>query len=69
VAQIWGFRVQNYRSLRDVTLGKLSGNQETDILTPLTLLPAPFFPITTASSAFGDIMQLTMPNRARDEND
>ncbi len=38
MAQIEGFRVQNYRSLRDVTLGKLSEDQETDILTPLTVV-------------------------------
>ena len=38
MAQIEGFRVQNYRSLRDVTLGRLPGDQEADILTPLTVV-------------------------------
>jgi len=38
VAQIEGFRVQNYRSLRDVTLGRLSGNTGADVLTPLTVV-------------------------------
>jgi hypothetical protein len=28
VALIEGFRVQNYRSLRDVALGRLSGNPD-----------------------------------------
>ena len=36
VAQIEGFRVQNYRSLRDVTLGRLLRSQDADPLTPLT---------------------------------
>lgn len=35
---IEGFRVQNYRSLRDVTLGKLSGQQSGEPLTPLTVV-------------------------------
>lgn len=38
MALIEGFRVQNYRSLRDVTLGKLSGQQAGDPLTPLTVV-------------------------------
>jgi predicted ATPase len=38
VALIEGFRVQNYRSLRDVTIGKLSGHSEAEILTPLTVV-------------------------------
>ena len=38
MALIEGFRVQNYRSLRDITLGKLSGQQEGDPLTPLTVV-------------------------------
>jgi predicted ATPase len=38
VALIEGFRVQNYRSLRDVALGRLSGNPEADVLTPLTVV-------------------------------
>jgi predicted ATPase len=36
VAPIEGFRVQNYRSLRDVALGRLSGYPDAAILTPLT---------------------------------
>lgn len=36
MALIEGFRVQNYRALRDVTLGKLSAQQTVDPLTPLT---------------------------------
>jgi predicted ATPase len=36
MALIEGFRVQNYRSLRDVTLGSLSRNTGTGALTPLT---------------------------------
>ncbi len=35
---IEGFRVQNYRSLRDVTLGKLSNTQSSEPLTPLTVV-------------------------------
>ncbi len=38
MALIEGFRVQNYRSLRDITLGKLSGQQAGDPLTPLTVV-------------------------------
>lgn len=38
MALIEGFRVQNYRSLRDVTLGKLSGQQGGEALTPLTVV-------------------------------
>jgi predicted ATPase len=36
VALIEGFRVQNYRSLRDVRLGRLSDDRATQSLTPLT---------------------------------
>jgi predicted ATPase len=36
MALIQGFRIQNYRSLKDVTLGKLSGQKTGDPLTPLT---------------------------------
>ncbi|CAN5664101.1 AAA family ATPase [soil metagenome] len=35
---IEGFRVQNYRALRDVTLGKLSAQQQSDPLTPFTVV-------------------------------
>ena len=35
---IEGFRVQNYRSLRDITLGRLPGVKDTDALTPLTVV-------------------------------
>jgi len=38
VALIEGFHVQNYRSLRDVTLGRLSGHPEVAVLTPLTVV-------------------------------
>jgi len=38
MALIEGFRVQNYRSLQDVTLGKLSGQQAGDPLSPLTVV-------------------------------
>lgn len=38
MALIEGFRVQNYRSLQDVTLGRLSTQQTTDPLTPLTVV-------------------------------
>ncbi len=38
MALIEGFRVQNYRSLRDITLGRLSGDREADPLTPLTVV-------------------------------
>jgi predicted ATPase len=37
VALIEGFRVQNYRSLRDVALGRLSDNPDAGILTPPTV--------------------------------
>lgn len=36
MARIEGFRVQNYRSLRDVSLGRLFSDQATEPLTPLT---------------------------------
>ena len=38
MALIEGFRVQNYRSLRDVALGRLSGYPDAAILTPLTVV-------------------------------
>ncbi len=38
MALIEGFRVQNYRALHDVTLGRLSGQQEGEPLTPLTVV-------------------------------
>ncbi len=38
MALIEGFRVQNYRSLQDVTLGKLSGQRDGEALTPLTVV-------------------------------
>jgi predicted ATPase len=38
MALIEGFRVQNYRALRDVTLGKLSTDQGGDPLTPFTVV-------------------------------
>lgn len=38
MAVIEGFRVQNYRALRDVRLGKLSGQQSGDKLTNLTVV-------------------------------
>lgn len=38
MAMIEGFRVQNYRALRDVTLGKLSSRQQTEPLTPFTVV-------------------------------
>jgi len=38
MAVIEGFRVQNYRALRDVTLGKLSSQQTEDPLTPFTVV-------------------------------
>ncbi len=38
MALIEGFRVQNYRALRHVTLGKLSGEQSVAPLTPLTVV-------------------------------
>ena len=36
MAIIQGFRVQNYRALRDITLGKLWNLQTTEPLTPMT---------------------------------
>lgn len=38
MAIIEGFRVQNFRALRDVTLGKLSGQQGVEPLTPFTVV-------------------------------
>ena len=38
MALIEGFRVQNYRALRDVTLGKLSSQQVGAPLTPFTVV-------------------------------
>lgn len=38
MALIEGFRVQNYRALRDVTLGKLSNQQKAEPLTPFTVV-------------------------------
>ncbi len=38
MATIEGFRVQNFRSLRDVSLGKLSGEQVGKPLTPFTVV-------------------------------
>lgn len=38
MALIEGFRVQNYRALRDVTLGKLANDQSGDPLTPFTVV-------------------------------
>lgn len=38
MALIEGFRVQNYRALRDVTLGKLSTDQQGESLTPFTVV-------------------------------
>lgn len=38
MAIIEGFRVQNFRALRDVSLGKLSGGQAGDPLTPFTVV-------------------------------
>jgi AAA15 family ATPase/GTPase len=38
VALIEGFRVQNYRSLRDIALGRLLGNANAEVLTPLTVV-------------------------------
>lgn len=38
MAVIEGFRVRNYRALRDVTLGKLSNQQSGDPLTPFTVV-------------------------------
>lgn len=36
MAKIEGFRVQNFRTLKDVTLGKLWNSQDSDPLTPMT---------------------------------
>ena len=36
MAQIQGFRIRNYKALRDVTLGKLWNTQNEEALTPLT---------------------------------
>ena len=38
MALIEGFRVRNYRALRDITLGKLSTDQHGDPLTPFTVV-------------------------------
>jgi len=38
MALIEGFRVQNYRALRDVTLGRLSSQQQAEPLTPFTVV-------------------------------
>ena len=38
MALIEGFRVQNYRALRNVTLGKLSNQQHGEPLTPFTVV-------------------------------
>lgn len=38
MAQIEGFRVKNYRALRDITLGKLSNQQQGEPLTPFTVV-------------------------------
>ena len=38
MALIEGFRVQNYRALREVTLGKLSNQQHAEPLTPFTVV-------------------------------
>lgn len=38
MAIIEGFRVRNFRALRDVTLGRLSGQSEHDALTPFTVV-------------------------------
>ncbi len=38
MALIEGFRVRNYRALRDITLGRLSAEQQGDPLTPFTVV-------------------------------
>ena len=38
MALIEGFRVQNYKALRDVTLGRLSNQQQEEPLTPFTVV-------------------------------
>lgn len=38
MAQIEGFRVQNYRALHDVCLGKISGQADAEPLTPFTVV-------------------------------
>jgi predicted ATPase len=53
---IEGFRVQNYRSLHNVTLGKLSSTQKNEPLTPLTVIIGPNGSgKTTLLDAFGFI--------------
>ena len=36
MAQIQGFRIKNFKALKDVTLGKLWNTQNVEALTPLT---------------------------------
>ena len=38
MAQIQGFRIKNYKALKDVTLGKLWNTQDAEVLTPLTVV-------------------------------
>ncbi|MGB2973200.1 MAG: AAA family ATPase, partial [Candidatus Competibacter sp.] len=38
MAIIEGFRVQNFRALRDISLGKLSGQSHGQSLTPFTVV-------------------------------
>ncbi|MEG0333554.1 MAG: AAA family ATPase, partial [Akkermansia sp.] len=38
MAKIEGIRIKNFRTLRDVTIGKLSNSQRTAPLTPLTVV-------------------------------
>lgn len=38
MAMIEGFRVRNYRALRDISLGRLFGQRETPALTPMTVV-------------------------------
>lgn len=38
MALIEGFRVRSYRSLRDISLGRLSGYPDAGVLTPLTVV-------------------------------
>ena len=38
MASIEGFRVQNFRALRDITLGKVSYGQNATALTPFTVV-------------------------------
>ncbi len=49
MALIEGFRVQNYRALRDVTLGKLSSQQGGEPLAHLCQL-SPLFPAKPAAN-------------------